>query len=253
MSKSHPFHSVPFAQRFRFSPVNLGGHDVFSGVCPVVVRNAEHRWLPPTDAEHGVVLFGIGYNPRPEVDYSAIHLAWAPLETPDGPQLGEFRYVDENGRWRPVPDKALAPFGKIPNLQSISASYVPALKQWIVIHMTANALNRMTGPIKAYIGTPPDHWPIAFDLFDPCREAAYGRYMHWPGLDSIYDHDPLRRPADPLTGRPAEPLPEAPGWAYGAFLLNRYTRWDENTRELDLFYLLSLGFSLSSAGDAHSG
>ena len=88
VSKSHPFHSGPFTQRFRFSPVNLGGHDVFSGVCPVVVRNAEHPWLPPTDAEHGVVLFGIGYNPRPEVDYSAIHLAWAPLETPDGPRLG---------------------------------------------------------------------------------------------------------------------------------------------------------------------
>jgi hypothetical protein len=34
--------------------------------------------------------------------------------------------------------------------------------------------------------------------------------------------------------------PEHDGWAYGAFLLSRYTEWDVTTRELGIYYLLSL-------------
>ena len=54
--------------------------------------------------------------------------------------------------------------------------------------------------------------------------------MHWPGHDNIHaDCDPLG-------------LDDKPGWAYGAFLLNRSNKWDPQTCALDLYYLLSLSF-----------
>ena len=58
--------------------------------------------------------------------------------------------------------------------------------------------------------------------------------MHWPG-DGVADADPLREPG----ARP--PDPAVPGFAYGAFLLNKFTRWDSENRRLELYYLLSLG------------
>jgi len=40
---------------------------------------------------------------------------------------------------------------------------------------------------------------------------------------------------------PDQPFPWLPGAAYGAFLLERYTRWKNATGELDLYYLMSTG------------
>jgi hypothetical protein len=52
--------------------------------------------------------------------------------------------------------------------------------------------------------------------------------MHKKPLDTFHPDIP-----------PAEPK-EHPGWAYGAYLLNRFTEWDETSRELTISYLLSL-------------
>ena len=51
--------------------------------------------------------------------------------------------------------------------------------------------------------------------------------MHWSGIDDI----PNRVPP-PVWG-------DAPGWAYGAFLVQRFMGWDAGRRELTLAYLMS--------------
>jgi hypothetical protein len=235
-SKADPGQPGPFTERFLFSP-RLDREQplhAFGGVAPVKVRNAEHAWLPPGAAqiaEEGLVLFGIGSSPYLG-GYSAVHLGWMPL-TPNSPRLNDVRYFSRGDQWRELPDQVDALFGKAANLQSISAAYIKKLNKWIVLHMTSNGLNCMNGPIVARIGTPPRGWSKEFRLFDPCREAAYGKYMHWPELDTINRDDPDRTPG--------HRLPEGPGTAYGAFLVDRFTRWNPWTGNLDLYYLLSFG------------
>ena len=254
-SKCDPGQPGPFTERFLFSPrrflfsprpLDSGGWsaDCFSGVAPVKVQNADHAWLPENAAEiacEGVVMFGLGYNPK--LGYSAIHLAWMPL-TADGPKLEDVRYfVGGPQRWDSSPDNVVPLFGKQTNLQSISAAHLKGPDTWIVLHMTANGTNCMTGPIVARVGTPPSDWSEEFSLFDPCRERAYGRYMHWPDLDWIQLADPFRTPPKTKKEREdmeAERRDKVPAHAYGAFLLERYTRWDKTKAELDLYYLLSL-------------
>ena len=34
---------------------------------------------------------------------------------------------------------------------------------------------------------------------------------------------------------PKSDLPEGPAWAYGAFLLKRFTNWDSMSREMELY------------------
>lgn len=63
-------------------------------------------------------------------------------------------------------------------------------------------------------------------------QGAYGKYMHKVGSPYHMNPDvpPMQDPAEP----------EHDGWAYGAFLPNRYTEWDAEARELGLYYLMSL-------------
>src|SRR5439155_26940451 len=145
-------------------------------------------------------------------DYYAIHLAWLPL-VGESIDLTKVRYLAGSSptrwspqairrgihrtvptRWSPKADDSIALFGKETNLQSISAAFLKGPQKWIVLHMTANDNNCPTGPIVARIGTPPFDWSDEFRLFDPCRERAYGRYMHWPDLDAIQVADPHREP-----------------------------------------------------------
>lgn len=246
-SKTAPGQPGPFREELLFSPRpmtdGMPGPDAFGGVAPVKVRKADHPWLPDdpeADAEEGLVLFGIGSN-RFHDWYSAIHLAWMPLDSElDVTKVRYFTgYPDQ---WSARAEDARALFGKQTNLQSISASYLPGPKKWIVVHMTSNGTNCPTGPIVARIGSPPLDWSEEFRLFDPCRERAYGTFMHWPGLDNIQLDDPFRTPPS-AEQRPAMELDRAdngPGNAYGAFILPRYSRWKADSATLDLYHLLSL-------------
>jgi hypothetical protein len=63
-------------------------------------------------------------------------------------------------------------------------------------------------------------------VFNPCREQAYGRYMHWPGMDHLKDVPPQYNERDKA-------------WAYGPFLINRFTTWRASTGVLTIYYLLS--------------
>jgi hypothetical protein len=250
-SKAHPAQPGPYTEVCLFSPRadQNADRDTFAGVAPVKVRKSDHPWLPndPTvDAEEGLVLFGFGNN-KSLGDYYAIHLAWLPL-VGESIDLTKVRYLAGSSptRWSPKAEDSIALFGKETNLQSISAAFLKGPQKWIVLHMTANDNNCPTGPIVARIGTPPFDWSEEFRLFDPCRERAYGRYMHWPDLDAIQVADPHREPPkdpndpDERLRRETTRADKTPGNAYGAFLLDRFTRWDGDTGTLDLYYLLSL-------------
>jgi hypothetical protein len=236
ISKVDPSQPGPFQEEFLFSPrFRLDGTltaEGFGGVAPVVVQNSGHSWLPATDGT-GLVMFGIGYDPV--LEYSATHIAWMPLSTTGSPVLESVLYYTGPGnQWSPDSDQAVALFGKEPNLQSISVMWHEGLQQWILMHMTADNVSHFTGPIIARLGANPWSFSGPFPLFDPCREQAFGKYMHWPGLDDIHER------CDPLDRLGILGVEDLPGWAYGAFLLERFTKWDQNTRTLDLYYLLSL-------------
>ncbi len=62
--------------------------------------------------------------------------------------------------------------------------------------------------------------------------------MHWPGADSIDRDIPPLPPFEPGSTTIRQ---DRPGWAYGPFILNRFTQWNPDTRELDFYYLMSTG------------
>jgi hypothetical protein len=75
-------------------------------------------------------------------------------------------------------------------------------------------------------------------LFDPWREGAYGSYANKPGFGTFPANYP---PLPPPIGGDPNNRENLPGWGYGAFLLERFTKWDARSRTLSLHYLLSLG------------
>jgi len=232
VSKVDPSQSGPYREEFLFSKL-LDQPAGSWQVAPVVVKNAEHPGLPTRQAveldyEDGVVLFGHGYDKKLQTD--AIHLAWMPLSGREGPTPGKTQYFtgdpNPDRRWSSDLSEAVSLFGLWPGYTSVSAGWLNDLKRWILLYSRANDTEAFMGPVVMRMGTTPWDWLDEIEVFNPCREQAYGRYMHWPGLDNI--HQVL-----PYVG-------DKPSWAYGAHLLKRFTKCDPTTHELDLYYLLSL-------------
>ncbi|MFF4427491.1 hypothetical protein ACFY04_43480 [Streptomyces sp. NPDC001549] len=73
---------------------------------------------------------------------------------------------------------------------------------------------------------PTGPWSQEIAIFDPCREGAFGNFMHWPGLDDLNVQDPSG-------------LVDNTGFAYGAFILERLTEWHPGDRSVTLHYLMS--------------
>jgi hypothetical protein len=237
VSKQQPDIAGPFTEEFLFSELRSGSKH-FWQVAPVVVSHADHPDLFPMADGQGLVLFGHGGDAALGSD--AVHLAWMPLRprlhtTTDarvGPILAQARYFtgdpDPRRRWYHAQDQAVALFPRR-RYTSLSATWLDGPKRWVLLYSKANEQEAPTGAILARFGTTPWDWSDEVALFDPCAERAFGRYMHWPF------RDPIRR-CDP----PGLNDEERPGWAYGAFLLTRFCRWDAARRELSLYYLLSL-------------
>ncbi|MGH7513764.1 MAG: hypothetical protein ACREOQ_12660 [Gemmatimonadales bacterium] len=219
VSKADPRTPGPYREEFRFAP------NRFWQVAPVVVRNADHPWLPSTNGD-GLVLFGHGANPDAQTD--AVHLAWMPLNGDAGPIKEEARYfAGPNVPWSPCMDRAAPLIRLRPHYTSVSAAWLAESGLWIVLYSKAFATAAPMGSVVARIGPTPLALSDEVEVFNPCREQAFGRYMHWPGFDNIH------RDIPPAIG-------DDPGWAYGAFLLRRFTKWHGEHRQLDLCYLLSL-------------
>jgi hypothetical protein len=233
------------------SPLDLT-RTSFSQVAPVCVDNAAFPGLFPASSGTGLIMFGQGYNVRLGDD--AIHLAWSPLganpwsplgANPGVGPLSMWYYTgNSNGQWSREANKAM-PLLRRHGYTSVSAAWLPWLPgpcQWILIYGTANPIQEggpVDGPIMARLGRSPFELANVPDIeiFHPGREHAYGNYMHQPGLDRI---NPDMPPAQP---RPLGNLGWArldnPGWAYGAYLLNRFTYWNQHAGLIELYYLMS--------------
>lgn len=210
------FCSTCFAMHFAGQP------DSFGGVAPVVVTNAEHPGLPATPHRQGLVMFCFGYSPS-----VGFRLAWLPLSDTGGPVLREVRYHTGSG-WSADPGAAKLLIGH-QRYTSVSAAWLPGPRRWVLLYSHANDVDNFTGPVVARFGATP--WDLGPEVrvFDPVAAGAYTRYMHKPGADRIHPDIPPSQP----------PGYDNPGWAYGAFVLNRFTEWNDTDRTLGLYYLLS--------------
>lgn len=77
-------------------------------------------------------------------------------------------------------------------------------------------------------------------IFTPAKDGAY-RLVADDGIVLYrgYMHREGSSTADNLNRLP--PTIGGNGFAYGAYLLNRYTRWDAATKTLTIYYLMSTG------------
>ena len=224
VSKGDPAQPGPYREEFFLSPLE-GVVKAFWQVAPWVLRNADHPGLPSEEGD-GVILFGQGYNNELS---DAVCLAWMPLRDSDPPRREEILYYtgEPDNMWASNQDQAVELFRLPRQYTSVSAAWLEGPRRFILLYSKANDWNAFVAPIVTRIGTAPWNLSDEIELFNPCRERAYGKYMHWPGLDDI----DIRVVSSRKPG---------PGWAYGAFLLNRFTKWNAATHELDLYYLLSL-------------
>ncbi|OKI29220.1 hypothetical protein [Streptomyces sp. CB03911] len=212
-----------------FELVWTGNADRLSGVSPVVVRTADHAFLPNGGDESTLVMPAFGFSPD-----TAFRLACMPLRPNDGPAVGETLYYagrDDTSTvvWSPD-DRAAADLFPHDGYTSLSASWQPGPGRWLLLYSNAHdgREDAFEHTAVARIARTPPEWADVdeVEVFDPSQ--AYGKYMHKPGLDNIDQRVPPRVPDGHK------------GWAYGLHLLDRYTRWSEVGRELDIYYLLSL-------------
>jgi hypothetical protein len=213
-----------------FQLVFTGYADNFGGVSSTVVRTADHPFLAGVATETTLVMTAFGFAP-----HGGFRLARMPLRPGAGPVLRDTRYwagrdADGNDVWS-EDAAAAADLFEHEGYTSVSTAWLPGPRRWLLLYSDAHdgdpdAFER---PPYARIAATPMQWrhAAAVAVFDP--QQAYGRYMHRPG-----------RHGDDLDVRVPPPNDGHKGWAYGLHLLHRYTRWDEASRELDIYYLLSL-------------
>jgi len=205
---------------------------LFAWVAPCVVQNAKHAVLPPTPTAQGLVLFGFFYSSDP-----GIRLAWMPLDAPNPPRLEDLRYyaAGTDPPWRSDEQSATVLFPHANTYTHVSAAWFEDAARWVVLYSLANDESGPDGfhlPVVARIGRSLADWSEELVVFCPIEQQAYGRYMHRVGSDPIHPDIPPRQ--DTRTH------PEHDGWAYGAFILTRYSHWSEAERVLTLTFLLSL-------------
>ena len=100
---------------------------------------------------------------------------------------------------------------------------------WVVLFGRASDTTNEDQPIVARFSPDLLTWSDEVPLFDPNREHAYGAYMHDPTVqDPFFPNLP-----------PHVPGQNDKSWAYGAFLIDRYTTWNPNNQILNMVYLMS--------------
>lgn len=194
-------------------------------VSPWVVENARHFALPQ-NTELGLVMIGYDWGGQ-------FRLAWMPLTAGQRPRFDSIQYFHARKReWSSDidadPGYALfaRPYG---GYTHVSTAWLAGPEQWIVLYSNADGEANSDKPIVARFSKNLVDWSDEIALFDPMRDQARGVYMHVPGKDTMHPNIPPSQP----------PGSDKPGWAYGAFLINRFTTWDLSTRVLGIYYLLS--------------
>jgi hypothetical protein len=231
-SKFNPSQPGPY-----FSDSSNFSKAKFWQVAPVVVKNADHPGLPESEG-NGLLLFGGGAG-------NVVSLAWMRIDRERGPIVSSIRYFTGNPDqpWTQAESDAAAALSHEseakglmhlpPHYTSVSATWLAEIKQWVLLYSRAYKdaktpeLNNPAGPVVARFGATPWSWGDEVQIFNTCRDRAYGNFMHWGGIDDIDKRVPPNIFGD------------QPGWAYGAFLMNRFTHWDGAARRLSLAYLIS--------------
>jgi hypothetical protein len=208
------------------------GNGAFMQVAPCLIKNSlldvPH---PRAGAGDGVLMFGQGGRPvilgLPQTT-QGVSVAWMPIRPGRRPRLSDVRYYTGRSatgkpEWSPEQAKARQLFPTHFHWSSLSAGYVPSASLWIVLYQRTGdwqAPGGLDETILARVAATP--WDIEtaqeIVIFDPIREQARGRYM-----------EPAWRPH------------HHPPAAYGAYILNHYTRWDPVLSKLAINYLLSTG------------
>jgi hypothetical protein len=167
-------------------------------------------------------------------DWAEFRLAWMPLSPGTAPRFDSIRYYHAGKRqWFDTPDSSdgYGLFSYPSQYTHISLSWRHDAHCWILLYATASDIGTNFGaPAVARFSQNLIDWSDPVSLFDPVRDRAYSHYMHQPAIDRINPDVPPSQP----------PGKDNPGWAYGAFLIDRFTRWDGPTRILSMVYLLSL-------------
>jgi hypothetical protein len=199
----------------------------FPWLAPVVVDNSTHRALPSSTGK-GLVMIGF--------DWNNFRLAWMPLAEGSRPRLDSVQYFHRGkNKWSDKvdddPGYELFTHPHPGQYTHVSALWLNDAVCWVVLFSSAwNETGTFGEPIVARFSPDLLTWSDDVPVFDPDTSGAYGVWMHQPGSPLMIN--PKVPPSQP-------PGKDEPGWAYGAFILQPYTRFDQDTRVLDLHYLMS--------------
>lgn len=198
------------------------GRDKFHQIAPWKVTNAEIPGLPAESGD-GLIVFG--------KSGSGVYLAWMPLQPGRDPDKSEIRYYtgDPQMRWSSLQEQATPLFNTKWLWSSLSVGRIPEIGKWILLYQrtqSTDTIHDTDEAIVARLGTLPWEWSgNEIEVFNPYREGAFGRYMNRQGCPN---------PDGILTREFSND-----GFAYGAYLLNRYTKYDAAERTATLYYLMS--------------
>lgn len=213
VSSDRPDQPQTFGLRFKVSSTK------FWQIAPVVVRNADHSWLPAQTGD-GVVMIGHGGGP-PE----SVYLAWMPLEPGRLPERSHMMFyagVEPAVRgyrtlWSPHEKKAEKLFSPLPGYTAVSLAWLPGPARWILLYSLArapwddNPARDPRYPIVARVAANPTWWSEEIVVYDSRRDKL--KDVFWDGALS---------------------------WAYGAFIINRFTLWEPARGDVRIRFLLSL-------------
>jgi hypothetical protein len=205
------------------SRVSQGNKARFLQVAPWVVKNAEIPGLPSSQGDGLIMIGHAGLQ---------VSLAWMPLVPgrhpdpnqiqywlgdPVGPPDGDTR-MRRTSAWSPPGNQSLHEelakplFHTQYGWTSLSVGRIKENGLWILLSQKGfSPTVNPDGPIVARVAATP--WELSqadeVILFDPRRDDPQGQFLHFGGF------------------------------AYGAYLLNRYTRWHAGEQIVTLWYLMS--------------
>ncbi len=244
-SSDFPEGGQPFRHHFKLSswPDPAGGR--FLQVAPLLTPSAELTGLT-LPGQECVVLFGHGaisggtperpacIEPRSP---SGVNLAVMPVVPGQGPSNAGMRYYAGGGtggqpvRWATSEREARSLFATCYYWTSLSAGRIPGTGKWILLYQLAGpreVANAHNEPIVARIATAP--WEIAtapeIVVFHPDRDRGWNHFMFMGNV-------PASARTAPEIGHPAFP--------YGAYLLQKYLRWDAARKIATVVFLMSTG------------
>jgi hypothetical protein len=205
-----------------FAMVSTKSPGKFWTVASVVVTKSSKSnslGLPVSQSGDGLVILGYGWD-----DF---YLAWMPLGS-SSPKLQETLYLGPStikflghhgvGRapvWYPSVEKARGLFGTslLADPDHISMAWLDGPQCWILLYSRGygDGVPGPHGVVVARIGETP--WSWGQEILIASRALT----------GELYEESFTREGT----------------WPYGPYILNRFTEWNETTRELGIYYLLS--------------